>query len=223
MAQTKVKYIHNAAVLYNDDYPNRWYEAFGSDVIKYITHFEHLEMVGADNPSAWTVTLVEAGGGESTVALTTVKGGELLLTTDANEDDGVSMQITGEAYQMNGQYPLYFGIRCKVSDATQSDFFVGLSITDTAILGGATDSIGFRKVDATTAVNFVMEKDSVETVASVDTCVADVYVTYEFYFDGETLFTAYVDDALVAATYTASGNEANLPDDEVAHAYHCTF
>ena len=60
-------------------------------------------------------------------------------------------------------------------------------------------------------MNLVVEKDSIETVASVDTCVADVYVTYEFYFDGETL-TAYVDDVAVAA-YTASA-EANLPDDE---------
>jgi hypothetical protein len=212
MSQTKIKYIHNAAVLYNDDNPNRWFDAFGPNINKYVTHFESLPMVGADNPSEWTVTLVEAGGDDSTVILTGVRGGELLLSTDANEDDGISMQLTGESFGFDGQYPLYFGIKFKVDEATQSDFLVGLAITDVAMLGGVTDGIYFRKVDATTAVNFVLEKDSVETTTSIDVCVADVYVTYEFYYDGAFVWV-YVDGDLVA-TFTAA-NEANLPNDEV--------
>ena len=212
MAQTKIKYIHNAAVLYNDDNSNRWFDAFGPEVSKYVTHFEHLPMVGADNPSDWTVTLTEGGASESTVALSTVRGGEMLITTDAQENDGVSMQVTGEAFAFDGQYPLYFGIKFKVNATTQNDFLVGLSITDTDILGGATDGLYFRKVDAATTVNLVLEKDSVESTTAVDVCVADVYVIYEFYYDGVYLY-AYVDGVLAATLTTAS--ETNFPNDEV--------
>ena len=165
-------------------------------------------MEAVNNPGEWTATLVNA----STVALAAgTRGGELLITTAGAEDDGVNMQLVGESFSFEGQYPLYFGIRFKVSAATQSDFAVGMAITDTDVVTAVTDGVYFRKVDGSTVVNLVVEKNNLETVASVDTCVADVYVTYELFYDGETL-TAYVDDVAVAA-YTASA-EANLPDDE---------
>ena len=208
MSQTLVKYLHNAAVLYNDDQPWRWFDAFGPNVCKHVTHFESLAMEAANNPGEWTATLVNA----STVALAAgTRGGELLITTAGADNDGVNMQIVGESYSFEGQYPLYFGMRFKVTEATQSDFLVGMCITDTDLVTAVTDGVYFRKIDGSTVVNFVLEKDNLESTTSVDVCVADAWVTYEFYYDGFTI-SAYVDDVLLATFDAASAT--NMPDDE---------
>lgn len=208
MSQTLVKYLHNAAVLYNDDQPWRWFDAFGPNVCKHVTHFETLPMEAANNPSDWTATLVNT----STVALSaSARGGEMIITTDTAENDGINMQMVGESYSFNGQYPMYFGIRFKVSEASESDFLVGMAITDTDLVTAVTDGAYFRKIDGSTVVNFVLEKDSLESTTSVDVCVADAWVTYEFYYNGFTI-SAYVDDVLLATFDAASAT--NMPDDE---------
>jgi len=208
MSQTKIKYLHNHAVLYNDDQPWRWFDAFGPNVCKHVTHFETLPMEAANNPSDWTATLVNA----STVALAAnARGGHMVITTANADNDGVNMQMVGESYSFVGQYPLYFGIKFQISEATQSDFAVGMAITDTDVVTAVTDGVYFRKVDGSTVVNFVVEKNNLETTASVDVAAADTWVTYEFYFDGANI-SAYVDDELVV-TYSVAA-EANMPDDE---------
>jgi hypothetical protein len=144
------------------------------------------------------------------VTLADASGGAVVITTDANEDDGVNMQMKGENFGFSSsQRATYFGIRLQASDATQSDFLVGLCITDTTLLGGMTDGVYFRKVDGSTAVAFVTEKDSSETSTSaVHTFAADTYVIYEFYFDGSSI-EAFVNGASVAQ------HTLTIPDDEL--------
>ena len=208
MSQTKIKYLHNAAVLYNDDQPWRWFDAFGPSVCKHVTHFESLPMEAANNPSDWTATLVNA----STVALAAnARGGHMVITTAGADNDGVNMQMVGESYSFVGQYPLYFGIKFQISEATQSDFLVGMAITDTDLVTAVTDGVYFRKVDGSTVVEFVLEKDSLETATACDVAAADTWVTYEFYYDGINI-SAYVDDELIV-TFDATA-VTNMPDDE---------
>lgn len=185
-------------------------DAVGPDVIHYFEDFTNTP-VASDAISGWTTTLVEGGNGETTVTSPDGSGGILLLTTDDAENDGPSLQITsGECYSFSSSQALtYFGIRMKTGEATQSDFLVGLCITNTALLGGMTDGVYFRKVDGSTATAFVTEKDSSETAtAAVHTVAADTYVTYEFCFDGTRIY-AWVDGTKVA-THTAT-----IPDDEL--------
>lgn len=198
----------NGALAYWETHRKRIVDAIGSDVVKYIDDF--VSVPGTDATlDPWTVTLVEAGAGESTVAAGVGGNGTLLITTDAAEDDGVSLQLKGEAFKLEASKPLYFGARVKISDATQSDFFIGLAITDTAILGGVTDSIGFTKVDGSTALAFVVNKNSTATTASsLYTVVADTYAIIEFYWDGAAL-EVFVDGLSVATPAVT-----NLPDDE---------
>lgn len=197
----------NGNLVYHDG--QRWIDAIGPSVCKYIEDFVGTPFAGADTPAAWTVTLVEAGAGDSTVALTDGAGGLLLITTAANENDGVNMQVTKEAFKLASGKPCYFGIKFKVSDATESAFIVGLCITDTALLGGMTDGVYFRKVDGSTDVKFVLEKDSAETEsAAILTAANDTYMELEFYFDG-TNIDAYANG--VPQTRLAM---TNLPDNE---------
>ncbi len=206
------KTVHGQLVMYDSSYEHRWLDAFGPAVNKLVEHFVMTPFASADNPAAWTVTLVEGGAGESTVAL--VDGsdsGELLLTTDNADNDGISMQLKGEAFKLAGNLPLYFGIRFKCNEATQDDFLVGLAITDTTLLTAVSDGVYFRKVDASTSVAFVVEQDNGETeTAGVLTFAANTYYVMEFVYDGSYIY-AYIDGVLVASV---AASNANMPNDE---------
>lgn len=189
----------------------RLLDAVGPDVFKFEEDFIGI-VAASDALVGWTTTLVEAGAGESTVTIPDGSGGELLITTDANEDDGAQLQKIGENFGCASTNDLlYFGIRLKCGEATQNDFIVGLCITDTTLLGGMTDGIYFRKVDGATAVKAVTEKDSTETESgSVHTLAADTYVTLEFTFDQGTDTVYFFVNGTQVATSTT-----NIPDDEL--------
>lgn len=205
------KTVNGSMVFYDSDYTQRWYDVIGCDAVKHVHKFDYLPITTADTPDGWTTTLVEAGAGETTVALGTAGGGALVITTDAAENDGAQLQIIGEQYDFSGTDPVYFGTKFQVDEATQADFLVGLCITDTTLLGGMTDGMYFRKVDGSTNVEFVMEKGSTETSNVVDTCAADTDAIYEFYWDGTNVYV-YVDNVLTLTRKTSS--ETNFPNNE---------
>lgn len=197
----------NGNLIYWDAHQARWIDAWGPGVVKFLEHFVQYPQI-TDGMTGWTTTLVEAGAGETTVAPAHVQGGALLITTDAAENDGANLQRLDESWKLTTGKPLYFGARFKISEATQSDFFIGLAITDTDILGGVTDSVGFQKVDASTQINAVLNKNSTATTAALHTAVADTYVILEFLFDG-TAVHFYHDGVAIA-----DPAQTNLPDDE---------
>jgi hypothetical protein len=105
----------------------------------------------------------------------------------------------GEAFLPTANNEIYFGIRFQISDATQSDFLVGLCITNQTPLGGITDGIYFRKIDETTACNFVVESNAgTETSTAAFTVVAATWYTLEFRWNGTNLYF-YVDGVYVGA------------------------
>ena len=185
--------------------------AIGPDVFEYFNDFMRGPGIDTAFDNEWTVTRVEAGGGESEVTLTDAAGGVLLITTDASENDGINMQAIGEHFNLAGTgiRALYFGARFKISDATQSDFFIGLCDTDTDILTSADDSIGFRKPDGSTTVSFVVEKAAAETTATAFTADTSYHIA-EFYYDADAA------DLEVFVDGTSQGTVAitNLPDEE---------
>lgn len=204
------RHIGGNNLLYYSGNRLRIVDAIGPDVIHYFEDFTHIA-VASDALTNWTVTLVEAGAGETTITRPDASGGALLITTDANEDDGANLQLTtGESFGFaSGQLLTYFGIRLKSGEATQNDILVGLCITDTTLLGGMTDGVYFEKLDGGTSWSFVTEKDSTETQAdTLGTLVADTYVTLEFCFDGTSIY-AFIDGTLVATSTT------NIPNDEL--------
>jgi len=195
----------------------RWLDAVGPNVVKILDDFQfgNYDIVAGDTSpqtkAGWLCTFVEVGaGGQLAQLVAGADGGALLLTTAGNENDGINVQALGEAFNpsLTNAWPMYFGIRFKVSSATQSDFLAGLCITDTTLTAGLTDGMYFRKPDASTTVSYVLEKNSTETTGTAWTCVADTYVTAEILFDG-TNVDFYVDGVLLTRLA-----QTNLPDDE---------
>jgi hypothetical protein len=196
-------------LLFWDTHRKRIVDAMGVDIIKYLEDFSG----GGPGSDAvfdddWTVTRVEGGAGESTIAKGDGAGGIATITTDAADNDGINMQLLGESFKLASGNILYFGIKLKASATTQNDFFVGLAITDTDILGGVTDRIGFEKLDGVTAVTAMLEKDSTETLSGTLATLDTSYHIYEFYFDG-TNVEFFIDGVSVYVPATT-----NLPNDE---------
>jgi hypothetical protein len=207
--------IRNSLVMRDDQLTHRWYDAFGPNVAKYVTSFTSLPADDATtDPTEWAVTVVEVGG-SSTAVMGDVAGGALTVTCAGNEDDGWSMQLgnpnSGEWCSFAAEYPTYFGICLQINDVLQTDFFAGVAVTDTAILGGVTDSLGFRSVDASAVVNFLLEKDSIESTTAANTMTDATDVTLEFLYWGSNI-TAYVDGVAVA---TVADSDASFPNDEL--------
>ena len=187
----------------------RLVDAIGPDVVAWELEAKDAQPTAgtATQPRGYTTTLVETGGAESDIEASDEAGFRWEIITDAFDNDGVSVQLNGEAFRPTGR-DIYFGIALRADEATQSDFLVGLCITDTALLGGMTDGIYFRKVDASASIAAVTEKNSTETeAAEVGTLVANTTIILEFYFDGATVYF-FVNGVQVAA------HTANIPDDE---------
>lgn len=170
-------------------------------------YFEDFDYFAAAN---WIITTVEDGAGAATEALADEDGGVLLITNDDADDDSDFFNKDGESFLMAAGKQAWFSARLKVSDATQSDWIMGLQITDTTPLA-VTDGIFFRKDDGDTNIDFVVIKDSVATtVTGAGTNADDTYVTLSFYYDGKSRIRYFVDGVMQGSTVTD-----NLPDDEV--------
>lgn len=206
--------LHATRILGNlafwDTHRRRLVDAIGPDVVKYINDFV-VGVSAADAMLGFTTTLVETGGGETTLTKLDSSGGIIRITTDAFENDGLSTQLAGESFILKSTNHVYFYAKgVTISDATQSDFFVGLCTTDTAILGGATSRIGFEKLDAATDIKAMLEAATVETLtASLHTLVAATAVDLEFYWDGAAV-TFFVNGAAVATPAVT-----NIPVEEM--------
>jgi hypothetical protein len=153
----------------------------------------------------WTVTAVGSG----TSAISNADGGVLLLTNAAADDDSRFLQWTRETFRFAAGKKLWFKARIQVSDATQSDFVLGLQITDTTPLA-VTDGVYFRKDDGDANLDFVVIKDSTATTATAaSTITAATWTELAFYYDGRTKILVYKDDNLIATSAVT-----NLVDDE---------
>ena len=205
MAGLSTKDFHGHVVFYDTELPHRWIDAYGPNVRKY-------ELVGQYHPDSATVTAVSAGVGTSAITGldSTLRGG-FVFTSAQDEDDGIQMQALGEAFYFGVKCPAYFGCRLTLGDATESDVFVGFAIQDTTILAACTDSIGFRKDDDAAAWAFSLNHDSAATDAELADAVASTYNNLEFYYDGVTTVSYYVDRVLIGTVETTV---ANMPDDE---------
>ncbi len=158
----------------------------------------------------WTITTTEAGAGDATEAIAADEiGGALLITNDAADDDNDQLQLVQDNWKLAVGKRLWWEMRLKISDATQSDLFVGLATTDTTLIAGTTDSVSFRKADGSTALSFVTEDNTTETTtSSVHTVVADTYMKLGFYWDGISRVRAFVNRNLVA-THTTNIEQTN--------------
>jgi len=172
------------------------------DVTKAHTYFNDFDTYLAGE---WVVTEV----GVATQALANEDNGVLLVTNAAADNNSSFSQKVGESFLFETGKKLWFEARMKVSDATDSDWIVGLQITDTTPLA-VTDGVYFRKDDDDANIDFVVIKDSTATTASAIAVNADAtYVRLSFYYDGVDEIVYFVDGVRQGKSVTT-----NLPDDE---------
>jgi hypothetical protein len=161
----------------------------------YFNDFDHF--AAAD----WTITTTEAGAGSATEALGDADGGVLVITNDAADNDADFFQKVGESFK--------FKARFKVSDAVESDFVMGLQITDTSPLA-VSDGVFFQKDDGDALLDFHVVKNGTATdVAGIVSVVSDTYLEVGFYYNGVNEIEYFVDG--VKRGHTAV---TNLVDDE---------
>lgn len=199
MAQLASKTVNGQLVYYDAAYPQRWLDARGPNVVKWLEEGQATPYQAANLLACCTTTTVSVGAGDSIVNVAGATGGEIVITTGDKTDDGFNIQLNGESFYFASKWPAYFGIRFKSNEATQDDFLFGWCITDTDLLGGLTDGLYFRKIDSATSVAFVAEKGSVEAeIAGVQTFASNTYYVYEIVYDGSYV-SAYIDGVLVAS------------------------
>lgn len=182
------------------DYPN-------PDPTKFHVYFEDFDYYAAGD---WTIT----GQGTESVALTDGNGGLLLLSTDVLDNDNCFLNKVGESFLLAAGKRCFFKARLKVSSAVETDFVVGLQITDTSPLD-VTDGIYFLKADDAATIDVICRKNAT-TGSTSDTAIAsvvtDTFIVLGFAYDGKSTITYYVDDV---AKGTLDASSAYLPDTEL--------
>lgn len=167
------------------------------DLIQYFNDFLFAQNYAAAD---WVVTETQAGATQAIAA--DVVGGALALVNSAADDDVNQLQSAEEWFKLTVGKQAWFECKFKVSDATQSDLYVGFATTDTTIIAGTTDSVGFRKSDGSTTLQSLTEDNTTETANTAVTMADDTYVTVGFHWDGKSLVRFYVNRGLVATHST---------------------
>jgi hypothetical protein len=149
-----------------------------SDFIRDFTEFDH-----------YLVTDWATGGvGAGTTAVQAGLGGLLRLTNAAADNDNRYIQRNNPNFQIVAGKKLFFQARiAQISDATQSDFSIGLQIAVAAndFLTPA-NGIFFRKDDGAATIAFVSRAATVETTSGAlgVTIAAATSYRFQFYYDG---------------------------------------
>jgi hypothetical protein len=157
-------------------------------------------------PAEWTVDLVGAGGTRDAIS---EDRGILSITNSAGDDDHTLFFRGTETFLLEINKKTIFKARFSVSDATQSDFSIGLR-TSVGTVTDITDGIYFSKSDGSTALNFSLEKDNNSTTASsISTIVNNTYLEVAFVYNGRDKVSYYVNNKELGYLEVT-----NLPDDE---------
>ena len=180
------------------------------DPTEWHTYFNDFDTYVAGD---WTVTATGAG----TQALANGDGGLLLLTNAGADNDNIQLQKLGESFLLTAGKRAFFKAKFKVSDATQSDFLIGLCVTDTTLQGsidgaGVTDGIFFSKDDGDALLDVQCQKNATTgqtRVAGVATVVADTFLSVALAYDGVSELKYYVNDVQLG---TLTATSAFLPD-----------
>ncbi len=188
------------------------------DPTQWHTYFNDFDSYVAGD---WTITNV---GTTPTQALTDVNGGALLLTMAATDDSSCQLQKKSESFLLASGKRTLFKTRFTVSDATQSDWVVGLVITDTTVIGvaagdGATDGIFFQKDDGDTNIDFYVQNNTttgqLTTTAFTTADAAGTFMTLAFEFDGKRYVKLFKNDVHVYTVDLTTTLTTYLPDTEL--------
>ena len=130
-------------------------------------YFEDFDYYNADD---WNTT--ETPPASATQALTDGDGGRLLISNNASNLSDSSNQKKGESFLFETGKKLWFDCKLQVNDATNSNFIIGLMITDTTPIT-TTDTVHFRKINGERAIRLHVQKDGQSTQITTTSLVTD--------------------------------------------------
>jgi len=176
-----------------------------------------------DNKTKYLKTSVDgsAGGVDVCAILDDARGGILQLTCNAANADAEGLQLVGESFKLAVGKRLYFEAKFALLDVDKCDFFIGLCISDTTVLAGATDRVGFQNLH-TAALRALTEQDTTEYIANTGITLLDCanlasFYTkanvVSFYWDGVDTIT-YAVDGVASNAFTDNATTILVPDDE---------
>ncbi len=175
----------------------------GFDKSKFAEHYDDFfNYVAGD----WTIT--ETGSGSRATA--DAASGVLLVTNAAGGSDLNNLQKLGEAFLPAAGKKIWFEARYYLGAVASSSTFMGLSITDTALVASApADGIYFSSA-ANSALAFVSRGSSVSsTASSLKTISNNAFTKVGFKVTGSGLVEYWVDD-VKKGSFTA-----NIPATEL--------
>jgi hypothetical protein len=169
----------------------------------------------------WTVTVIGTG---SNALVSGEPFGALRSTNSAADNDGVQAQLTTANFTLAAGKRAWFKARFKISDATQSDFIIGLAAIDTTLLGatdgaGVTDGIFFSKDDGDANLDVQCQKNATTgqtRAAAIATVADDTYLTVGWEYDGVNRCVYYVNDAMLGVLDASS---TYLPDTSLSVSF----
>lgn len=181
------------------------------------------------NDCSWLVSKIDgATDNDEVIAISDGEpGGVLTVTTTDADNDSLSIQLNGEAFQVQANKDLVFQARLKLGSITVNDWMIGLAdpCTEAVVGTGITDVIGFHGGTAILAAdtgnaNIVAsvgtgtggDWTSTTTQNALDTgvdYVADTFFTVGFRVISNTKVKFYVNGAYVheSSTLLPSTNE----------------
>jgi hypothetical protein len=195
----------NVLAVRDNRYTYRYLDMFG-DCQKHIIDGTKAKDDTTSNPLDFVITATNT----APVTWSVLADSSFLITTAATEYSGDNIQVNGSIFQLSANKPAYFGIKAAISDATQSDFLVGLCGVDTTLtaasaahaIGVGAGGLFFSKLDGSTTVAFKAYATSAETATANSGTAMDTSAhVYEIFWDGTTAF-GYIDNALVG-TFTS--------------------
>lgn len=174
----------------------------------------------ADRP--WVDTFVSVGSASSIAPVADEPFGAVVFTAGSNDNDGAQAQWHTENFTITSGKKTWFKVRFKLSEATQSDFLLGLAVLDTTAIDvagdGVTDGIFFQKDDGSTTITFQVQKDAT-TGQLRDTNVGTAttsYMSLGFEFDGVRYVKVFRDDVLVDTVDLTTTLSTYLPNTPLA-------
>lgn len=195
-------------------------------VHQFMDDFDSYNAQLTTTPGLWLPTITEGGAGDATATITDEDGGVLLVTNDDADNDAYYAQWKGwntnvaETFTWASDKALWFKVRAKVSDATNSALIFGLAVTDTSPLDAA-DALVLTKADGSTSLTFKAIKTGAgTTTATVGTIASATYFTAAFCYlpkgdatgTGVPTCNLYLNDVLVGQVTTFT----NFPTTELA-------
>jgi hypothetical protein len=165
----------------------------------------------------WTVTRI---GTTPTEALKADEPfGALLLTVSSADNDGDQLQLSTENFTITAGKKTWFKARFKVSDATQSDFLIGLAVLDTTLLGaadgaGVTDGIFFSKDDGDALLDLQCQKNATTgqtRAVGIATVADDTYLTVAFEYDGVASIKYFINEVHKGTLATSTSYIPDTP------------